>query len=148
MPRKRETSGIVCLRGHRTPEMRPWECPIVDTRSLDFQDRHGDRLRPLVAPAGEARGPAPRAAAGADKEDVVRVLEEGAPGRLVAGRHLARQARGALEVGDTAARVLDQEALDVASRPPAPPEDFRMLAGRLSGHGTPLGHHPRSGPNA
>src|SRR5262249_42879806 len=112
-------------RGRRAS---PWD--RRGAHSWDLSYRRRDRLRPLVTPSGEARRPAPRPAAGTHDEDVVRVLEEVTPRGLVARRHLARQAGGSLQLGDAAARVLDQESLDVAPGPPTLAQDVRVLAGK------------------
>src|SRR5215510_11906806 len=87
--------------------------------ALAFSDRHGDGSRPLLAPAGQARRPAPRAPARAHEEQIVGVLEDVAPRRLVGGRDGPGQARGALEVGHGPTGALDQELLDVAPAPAA-----------------------------
>src|SRR5688500_13062734 len=89
-------------------------------------DARGDRARPLLAPAGQHRGPAPRAAR-ADDQQVVRRLEAVAPRRLVLRHELARQPRGALEVRDAPPAVLDEERLHVAPAPAARPHDVRVL---------------------
>src|SRR5205823_6168130 len=87
------------------------------------RDLDGDGFRPLVAPAGQARGPAPRAAAGAHDQDVLGALEQVAPRGGVGRLGGAGQPRGALEIGHRAPRVLDEEVLDLAAAPAALAQD-------------------------
>src|SRR5262249_57459553 len=75
----------------------PWD--RKGASSWDLSYRRGDRLRPLVAPAGQARRPGSGATAGADDQDVVRLLEEIAPHRLVGGRRAAGPGPRPTEVG-------------------------------------------------
>src|SRR3989442_11044209 len=106
----------------RTAPAEPWRSSL--TRGL-YTRRDG--LRPLVAPAGQAGRPAPGPAAGAHDEDVVGALEEPPPRRRVGGLGGTPQPGGPLEVGDGAARVLDQEVLDLSAGPAPPPPHLPLL---------------------
>src|SRR5436309_571158 len=122
-------------RAHSFARKRPTgPAPTIKTSvstasGLGRGDFRRHRPRPLLAPSGKTGGPAPGATARADDEQVVRILEDVAPGRLVGRDDLAGKAARPLVVGDPATRVLHEELLDVALGPAALAEDLAVLAG-------------------
>src|SRR5262245_32481541 len=102
---------------------------LIESPSGHLANQRGDAPRPLLAPARQAGGPAPGPSARADDEEIVGILEQRAQRGLVRGRHLAGHARGALPVGDHAARVGHEELLHPALRPLVLTEDLAVLAG-------------------
>ena len=89
---------------------------------------NGHAARPLVAPAGQARRPASRLAAGADDQDVLGPLEGVLPRRLVPRLDRARPPPRPLEVGH-GRRACATRNPCTSRRSTARAQDLGVLAG-------------------